>query len=625
MQRSVTVSELKFACLDPEWRRKFLEGKKPSTRNITPPGEIPLYGALFPRIIHSFIGWLTKSRSKKVQAIDDSQILWQELHDRFAAKELEAIAGKGALESSYHLALALKAFCKRVVEIRNNFNHFKNWQDLYLAKEYSVKNVKFELGSSKIFVSGQLDAVRFHPDKDVEVVDYKLTHGRNMKRDLLQLAIYAKLLALAKPGLRFQGSLEYYEPELKTTEVSKEDLEVLFEDKVMPILYEIAGVKPPQLQPIDQGLVAAQNGDEDLEETEDHSEAIKNCFASFKLDVEVLSRREAPQLLRYRVKPAPGVKVISLANRAEDLRVALSLLQTPVVEPSTGSVVIDIPKDKPDTVYWHDVIKEPVYKKNKSPVAFPVGMGVDGRLIISDFADPNMCHCLVAGVAGSGKSEFLKSMVASLIQRNPPERVCLTIIDPKILTFGGVPDDLSHLTGPVLNEIGDAIPCLQRAVEDMEFRYQTLADAGQENLTARFQSGQKDIPFHVVVFDEFADLIMAGKEEKKEFERLVGRLAQMGRAAGIHLTLTTQRPDRTVVTGLIKANLPLKICMRVTNSSNSSIVLDQTGGEKLLGRGDLLCDRGRGPQRAQSPYVTQENFRDILKNAPRKDKYGKKG
>jgi len=240
-----------------------------------------------------------------------------------------------------------------------------------------------------------------------------------------------------------------------------------------------------------------------------------------------------------------------------------------------------------------------------------VGVGVDNNLLVADFADPNMCHGLVAGVAGSGKSEFLKSMVASLIRRSKPDLLKLTIIDPKILTFGSLSSGLPHLSEPVIIDVNAAIPCLDEAVADMTTRYKTMAKENVENLSLRFKAGKTDLPYRVIVFDEFADLILSGADAKKEFERLVARIAQMGRAAGIHLMLTTQRPDKNVVTGLIKANLPLKICMRVVNSTNSNIVLDQTGGEKLLGRGDLLCDRGKGIERAQSPYVTQEELREL--------------
>lgn len=608
---SITVTELTCACLDEAWRRRWLKEGKPSTRSFSPPGELPVYGSLFHRLVDDFVGWLVGSK-RKAASLQDAPEIWHELYERFAAGNLERISKKGSLDSAYHLSEALKSFCERIAELRARIPSFKTWQDLYLANEFPLKGVEFRLGGSSLLVSGRLDAVRFHPGHAVEVVDYKLSHGSRMKHDLVQLAIYTRLLALARPGLDFLGTLEYYEPKLHEVAVSKEDLDSLYADKILPILYEIAGARFPQrAAPKDPAQSPLKPAAKPRADRRDLSAAIKRCFADFKLDVEVVGRQEAPQLTRYQVKPAPGVKVVSLANRAEDLKVALALPATPVIEPAKGSVVIDIAKETPDIVYWREIIKRQEFASQKSPVVFPVGVGVDNHLLVADFADPNMCHSLVAGAAGSGKSEFLKSVVAALVGRNAPGALELTLIDPKVLTFGGLPSSLPHLSGPVITDVSAAIPCLEKAVADMERRYRTMAKEGFENLSLRFRAGKTDIPYKVIVFDEFGDLVLAGSEEKKEFERLVARIAQMGRAAGVHLILTTQRPDRNVVTGLIKANLPLKICMRVVNSTNSNIVLDQAGGEKLLGRGDLLCDRGRGLERAQSPYVTQEELKAL--------------
>jgi S-DNA-T family DNA segregation ATPase FtsK/SpoIIIE len=611
MTTSITVTELKCASLDPEWRRRWMMGKKPSTRSFAPPGEPSVYGTLFHRIGDEFVGWLVESR-RKAASISDAGDLWGELYERFGASRLARVAQTGHVESALHLSEALKAFAKRVAGLRARTPAFKSWRDVYLANEFVLKDVTVQAGGAALRVSGRLDAVRFDPEDAVEVVDYKLTHGNQFKHDLVQLAIYTRLLELARPGLKFKGMLEYYEPQLHAVAVAKDDLEAIFRDLVEPILLELAGGKPsaaPALRhPVQMKAAPAA-----IAETEspDLSEAIRKCFADFKLDVEVIGRQEAPQLVRYRVRPAPGVKVVSLANRADDLKVALSLPLSPVIEPSQGSVVIDIPKETPDIVRWNEVIRRPELIGNESPVAFPVGIGVGNHLLVADFADPNMCHGLVAGVAGSGKSEFLKSMVAALISRSRPTALKLTIIDPKMLTFGSLPSDLSYLTEPVITDVNAAIPCLDKALDDMTARYRTMAAETFENLGLRVQAGKTDIPYRVIVFDEFADLVLSGTDAKKEFERRVARIAQMGRAAGIHLVLTTQRPDKNVVTGLIKANLPLKICMRVVNTTNSNIVLDQPGGEKLLGRGDLLCDRGKGIERAQSPYISQEELREL--------------
>ncbi len=166
---------------------------------------------------------------------------------------------------------------------------------------------------------------------------------------------------------------------------------------------------------------------------------------------------------------------------------------------------------------------------------------------------------------------------------------------------------------PVIHDVTEAIACLEKAVHEMENRYKQLAEEGFKDLGSRIKAGRKDIPFYIILFDEFADLVLQGKKEKEAFEKLVARLAAKGRAAGIHLVLATQRPDRNIVTGIVKANLPLKICMKVTTATNSKIILDHAGGELLLGRGDLLCDRGKGIERAQSLYISQDELLSLAK------------
>jgi S-DNA-T family DNA segregation ATPase FtsK/SpoIIIE len=327
----------------------------------------------------------------------------------------------------------------------------------------------------------------------------------------------------------------------------------------------------------------------------------------FAITFAVNARSLCPQVTRVKVRLAAGVKVASLANRADDLQVSLALDAPPLIRPGRGFVVIDLPRANRQTILLLDALERGVMKTRKSPMAFPVGVGIEGEAILSDFCDSNTCHILVAGTSGSGKSEWLKALVASLVRWNPPEHLRLALVDPKVLTFSSIADS-PYLWRPVAIDLGSALGVLRDAISEMDRRYRMLAQEGLVSLHDRFQEGRTDVPFLILVFDEFADLILIGRNEKREFEEMVARLAGKGRAAAIHLVLATQRPDRTVVTGLIKSNLPMKVCLRVANATNSQIALGEPGAESLLGKGDLLCDLGRGPVRAQSYFIPQADF-----------------
>lgn len=347
---------------------------------------------------------------------------------------------------------------------------------------------------------------------------------------------------------------------------------------------------------------------------DDMASQIEQSFGSFGLQVKVTGCIAAPQLTRYCLQPAEGVKVVSLASRAKDLQVALSLHEPPMIEAAPGHVTVDVPRAEPMPVKWEDIIRSEPVTSADSRIAFPMGMGVHGQPIVADLANPNTCHMLVGGATGSGKSEFLKSVVASLVARNQPSTLRLSIVDPKYLSFGSI-NRSPWLANPVLTSLDEAMILMRRMVEEMEARFEQLADEGLMSLKQRFEKGRTDLPFRVIIFDEFADLVMSGKSERKDFESLVLRIAAKGRAAGIHLILATQRPDRSIVTGLISANLPLKVCMKVTKDTNSRIILGEAGGESLFGRGDLLCDLGRGPVRCQSPIIDQETFVSVMRGS----------
>ncbi len=589
--RVITVSELRCACLDAEWRRRWLADERPSTRSFAPAGAVASQGAAFHRLAEQFTDWMLQAG--QAATVLDAEALWGALHDYYAGGKLQTLAAEGKLPSAHHLSQALRAFCVMLVALRERTPDFRSWQDIFLTHEYALDRVPLAIsGGGRILISGRPDAVRTVPGAGLEVVDYKLSRGADLKRDLLQLAIYARLLCERKPGLEFSGVLEYYEPGLHLVSASAAELQDLFEEAVAPVLPELAGREETSPPPPRKTFAGRQL-----------AEAIQACYADFKLTVTILGREEAPQLVRYRVKPAGGVKVASLANRAEDLQVALGLPQTPLIRAAAGCVTIDLPKEHPDPVSWVDVMQRADFPA--APLAFPIGIGIDGALITADFADANTCHALVAGMSGSGKSEFLKALVATLLTRNDPARLRVTLIDPKAVTFAKLAG-ARHLACPIITDPARATEVLEAAVADLETRYALLARAGLENIE---QAGATAyMPYHVLIFDEFSDLVLRGKAERERFESLVTRLAQKGRAAGIHLILATQRPDARVVTGLVKSNLPLRICLRVTSGVNSQIVLGEVGAETLLGKGDLLCDRGRGLERAQAPMVAPTVF-----------------
>jgi S-DNA-T family DNA segregation ATPase FtsK/SpoIIIE len=600
MAKRLSATQLKCAVLDPDYRRRLALGERPNLGRPVPPGGGPaVKGALFHKLAEDFTHWLCHGQAQGPAELSTPDALWQALYEHFAEKELTKLTGARQVESAYHLSRCLRAFCARLNDLRQTIAGFTDWQDLFLDMELPIDGV--EIDGTGLTVCGRVDAVRADTAHGVVVVDYKLSQGGQAKHDLLQLAIYAYLLEASRPGLRFTGLLEYYDPELTCIDVSPAELRDLFDDMVRPVVDELAaGTRP-----------SAATARPTSTEEPDLSAQLVETFGDFRLNVEVVSRVAAPQIVRYKIRPAPGVKVVSLANRAEDVQVRLALPSPPRIEPGRGYVSVDIPKAKPATVYWRDVQADGALTHHDSRVVFPIGVGVEGNVLLADFADPNTCHALIAGTSGSGKSEFLRSMCASLLKRNQPATLRLTLIDPKILTFGGL-RDFPHVTGPVISDLDGAIACLEQAVEDMDDRYQQLADEGFNNLAQRIRTGRGDLPFHLIVFDEFADLVLAGKKEKATFENLVARLAAKGRAAGLHLVLATQRPDRNIVTGPIKANLPLKVCLKVTNAINSQIILDEPGAEALVGRGDLLCDRGSGIERAQAPFVEAGDLQELL-------------
>lgn len=334
----------------------------------------------------------------------------------------------------------------------------------------------------------------------------------------------------------------------------------------------------------------------------------------FKIEGDVVRTYTGPLVTTFEFKPAPNVKVSKILGLQDDLAMALSAetirIQAPI--PGRDVVGIEIPNEEPSTIYLREILESDLFQKAKSPLTVALGKDIVGKPFVTDLK--KLPHLLIAGTTGSGKSVGINAMLLSLLYRNDPDRLKLILIDPKMLEFS-IYNDIPHLLTPVIIEPKKAISALANMVSEMERRYKLMSEVRVKNIDnynekAR-QEGWEEMPFIVIVIDELADLMMNGG---KEVEYSIARLAQMARAAGIHLIVATQRPSVDVVTGLIKANLPSRLSYRVGQRIDSKVILDQMGAESLLGRGDALFTPpgATGLVRLHAPWNSEEEIEEVV-------------
>ncbi len=337
--------------------------------------------------------------------------------------------------------------------------------------------------------------------------------------------------------------------------------------------------------------------------------ALREGGVRVRLEGEPLA---GPAFVRYFVDTEPGVRPERIPQLATLLWTRLRTQEQPQISIERGRVVIDVERPDRQTVYWRDLRAQLAKPDKAGSSKFPVGVAIDGTLHWADFAKPQDSHVLVAGTAGSGKSEWLRAAIASLLAQNTPATLKLLLIDPKRTAFHAFEESKS-LYAPVVYPDDTAIaPIFNELIEEMERRYRTISDAEVADLGA-YNAANDPLPRIVVFCDEYGDLVTAEPKQRKEVERLVGRLSAKGRAAGIHLVFATQRPSREVVTGVIDTNLMARVCLRVVKPVESAIVLGgERGGSSLLGRGDLLFKDIGAPVRLQSPYVEDAELETLL-------------
>lgn len=332
-------------------------------------------------------------------------------------------------------------------------------------------------------------------------------------------------------------------------------------------------------------------------------EALVATLQSFKIGVDYQGAAVGPAFIRVKLKPHRGVRISSLLRLSADLQVQLGLANPPLIAPQAGYVSIDLPRSDRQVARFDDYIQSQSLPPT-AKVKIAIGVDLEGRLVEADLSDPNTCHFLVGGTTGSGKSEFLRSLLLSLLIRHSPNHLKIALVDPKRVTFPDF-ENMRWLYSPVVKDSDRAIELMDELVAEMEERYRRFETTGCADLGMYNQKATQPLPRIVCIFDEYADF-MAEKEIRNGLELSIKRLGAMARAAGIHLVIATQRPEAKVVTPIIRSNLPGRVALRTASEADSVIVLgsQQTAAAYLLGKGDLLYQVGAQLHRLQSVLAT---------------------
>jgi len=474
-------------------------------------------------------------------------------------------------------------------------------------------------------VRGRYDSLLFDVSAGEGVLlEFKGGTRSGFPEAFLQVALYAMLIRETTRVAVRAIICHLEEEETPVTEYSAAELEAAREDVLTAVRQsrEVkrrvveegeSGIEPSPISEVCGECAYASRCDRDWGGGEEDSpdevgqglETIVDVLQSLNIGVRAEGYINGPRFIRYKILPRKGTTVRKLLNKSEDLQIALSSPVPPLIRTQAGYVSLDVPKQNTTPLTLRDVWNRGAESRPVSRAAFPLGMTIEGEVEWADLSDPTMTSVLVGGTAGSGKSVFLRAAAVGLALNASEQELKLTLIDPKRVSFTDL-KDLPHLASNVLMESGDALEALESLAETMEERYRILEASGEADVT-EYNKRNPLLPHQVLLIDEYADLIL-DREYKKRLEISVQRLGQKGRAAGVHLLLSTQRPDANIITPAIKANLQLTVALKVTNSSNSRVILDEAGAERLVGYGDMLVGGSVPVQRLQGPLVTQEDI-----------------
>ena len=382
------------------------------------------------------------------------------------------------------------------------------------------------------------------------------------------------------------------------------------QEKELPVYHT------PPLSLLKHGKKSGGDSDSHLRAT---ALKLEQTLQNFGVGVHVTNASCGPSVTRYELQPDQGVKVSRIVGLADDIKLNLAVADLRIEAPIPGkaAVGIEVPNKENTAVMLRDLLESKEFKVSASPITFAVGKDIAGKVVVADIA--KMPHLLVAGATGSGKSVCINTLIMSIIYKADPDSVKLILVDPKVVelsVYNGIP----HLMIPVVTDPKKAAGALNWAVAEMEKRYKLFADYNVRDLkgfNAKVEKGEtgeeikKKLPQIVIIIDELADLMMVAPGE---VEGAICRLAQLARAAGLHLVVATQRPSVNVITGLIKANMPSRIAFSVTSGVDSRTIIDMNGAEKLLGKGDMLFYPSGYPKpvRVQGSFVSDKEVQNVV-------------
>ena len=438
-----------------------------------------------------------------------------------------------------------------------------------------------------------------------------------------------------KPEIKLNAGVDILDEKARVKEKSKEkkglaliskkeDREDKKEDlKKSEITIPTSNFNNSKWQAPDFSLLEHSQAPADAGDVEQNARTIKDTLSEFNIEVEMESANIGPRVTQYTLVPQSGVKLSRIENLSDNIALNLAAESIRVEAPIPGkrAVGVEIPNIKSADVRLFSVLDSKEWKNNHDPLTFAIGKDISGHPVVGNLA--KMPHLLVAGQTGSGKSVMMNTLLTSLLYRHSPSELKLIMVDPKVVEMTAY-EDIPHLLTPIINEPEKALSALRWAVNEMERRYRVVsgekvkeiksynkhAIAKNEKIKKEAIEGEEPkllevMPYIVIVIDELADLMMAAS---KDVEAMIVRIAQKARAVGIHLVLATQKPVVSVVTGLIKGNVPSRIAFKVASNGDSRTILDRGGAEKLLGNGDMLFYMNGAPnlKRVQGAWVTDE-------------------